>query len=68
MAEAGQHSTEYDEALQRLAQIDDDTSRAKVHASQLIAEARRITAEMGNNFTDIANVTSKADLPNNRMQ
>jgi hypothetical protein len=68
MAEAGQHSHQYDEALQKLAEIDEEASRAKVLANQLIAEARRVVAEMGETFAQLAEVTSKSKLTNNRMQ
>jgi hypothetical protein len=68
MAESGQHTQEYNEAVEKLGQIDAETSQAKVHANQLIAEAQRIVEEMGDAFTQVADVTSKTDLTNNRMQ
>lgn len=56
MAESGQNTQEYQEAMQKLGEIDAEVSRAKTLANQLIADARKILAEAGNSFTQLAEV------------
>jgi hypothetical protein len=56
MAEAGQHTQDYEKALHELGDVDQKMQEAHAYAKELIAEAKKIVAEAPEDLSTVMEV------------